>query len=358
MLNRKTLYIIGAGASSEAELPTGHQLKEKIAHLLDLHFKNFEQTRGDKYIVTALRTYVDKSGYDEDISPYLYAASRISGAMQQAISIDNFIDTHSDDRRIELCGKLAIVRSILEAEHNSLLYFDDSNKYNKINFKAIENTWYTKFMMLLTENCTKKHLSERLKAVALIVFNYDRCIEHFLYNSLRNYYDLNPDEAGQLIDAMEIYHPYGLVGNLPWQNVPDAQKVRYGAKPGPKQLLELTSYIKTFTEGTDPNSSEILAIRTIITKADKIVFLGFAFHELNMKLMKPDSSTVNPDRAISCFGTAKGISDSDCAIISDECCKLYKIPIKRIHISNKFDCSSLFKEHWRNLSMNIISPQP
>ena len=222
MSNKKTLYIVGAGASSEANLPTGYELKEKIASLLDIRFeRGYTQISGDSYIYNALQIYVEKleiqkKEIDLYLQAYLHAARHIRDAMPQAISIDSFIDTHNDDKKIELCGKLAIVRSILNAERNSLLYIDNSNIYNRLNFSSLENTWYASFMMLLTENCTKENLSRRLKSIALIVFNYDRCIEHFLYNSLKNYYDLKPGETGKLVNEIEIYHPYGIVGSLPW----------------------------------------------------------------------------------------------------------------------------------------------
>lgn len=351
MSNKKTLYIVGAGASSEANLPTGYELKEKIASLLDIRFdRRYTQLSGDSYICEALRIYVNQSEIQKkDINPYLHAAWRIRDAMPQAISIDNFIDTHNDDKKIELCGKLAIVRSILDAERNSLLYIDNSNIYNRLNFSSLEKTWYASFMMLLTENCTKENLSRRLKSIALIVFNYDRCIEHFLYNSLKNYYDLKRGETGKLVNEIEIYHPYGVVGSLPWQS---DQSVEFGAELHPQELLNLTHQIKTFTESTDPQSKEILAIRNNVNKADPIVFLGFAYHELNMKLLMPDSSTPDLSKARSCFGTAKRISDHNCGMIKDQLKAFYKGNVDYLIINNKLDCNRLFEEYWRSLSMN------
>lgn len=351
MSNKKTLYIVGAGASSEANLPTGYELKEKIASLLDIRFdRRYTQLSGDSYICEALRIYVNQSEIQKkDINPYLHAAWRIRDAMPQAISIDNFIDTHNDDKKIELCGKLAIVRSILDAERNSLLYIDNSNIYNRLNFSSLEKTWYASFMMLLTENCTKENLSRRLKSIALIVFNYDRCIEHFLYNSLKNYYDLKRGETGKLVNEIEIYHPYGVVGSLPWQS---DQSVEFGAELHPQELLNLTHQIKTFTESTDPQSKEILAIRNNVNKADPIVFLGFAYHELNMKLLMPDSSTPDLSKLRSCFGTAKRISDHNCGMIKDQLKAFYKGNVDYLIINNKLDCNRLFEEYWRSLSMN------
>lgn len=351
MSNKKTLYIVGAGASREANLPTGHELKEKIASLLDIRFDNsYTQSSGDSYIYEALRRYVEQSEIqNEDITPYLYAARHIRDAMPQAISIDSFIDTHNDDKKIELCGKLAIVRSIMDAERKSLLYIDPSNINNRLNFSGLEETWYTSFMRLLTENCTKESLSKRLESIALVVFNYDRCIEHFLYNSLQNYYGLGTDEAGKLVNEIEIYHPYGVVGSLPWQS---DQSVAFGAELHPQELLNLTHQIKTFTESTDPQSKEILAIRNNVNKADPIVFLGFAYHELNMKLLMPDSSTPNLSKARSCFGTAKRISDHNCGMIKDQLKAFYKGSVNYLIINNNLDCNRLFKEYWRSLSMN------
>ena len=350
MSNKKTLYIVGAGASREAGLPTGHKLKETIADLLDMRFDFSEQISGDDYICDALRIYVSQPEIQEkDINPYLHAARRIRDAMPQAISIDSFIDTHNGDKKIELCGKLAIVRSILDAERNSKLYIDPSNSNNRLNFSALEKTWYASFMKLLSENCTKENLPKRLKSVALIVFNYDRCIEHFLYNSLQNYYGLKPHEAEKLVNEIEIYHPYGVVGNLPWQG---DQSVPFGAEPDAQILLTLAHQIKTFTEGTDPESSNIAAIHDRVSRANPIVFLGFAYHKLNMELLWPKGRIFNTTEPRSCFGTAMGISEHDCERIKREMSPSYKRTMTALEIRKDLHCCDLFKEYWRSLPLD------
>ncbi|UCE07425.1 MAG: hypothetical protein JSW07_05170 [bacterium] len=351
MSNKKTLYIIGAGASSEAGLPTGPELKKRITNLLDIRF-NYGDTQlsGDSCIYRALNEHV-KSNSQTNMGQYLKAAWHIRDAMPQAISIDNFIDINNDDEKIELCGKLAIVRSILEAERNSILYIDPSNSFNRLNISnpTLKEAWYTSFMQLLTENCMKKNLPKRLESISLVVFNYDRCIEHFLCHSLQNFYKLEPNEAGKLVQAIEIYHPYGVVGNLPWQGDPS---VGFGVKPNSQSLLYLASQIKTFTEGTDPKSSDIQAIRNNVNNADYVVFLGFAYHKQNMDLLMPGGPIINSSKLRSCFGTAKGISDHNCVIIKDELKAFYKHDTDYLIIDNKLDCNGLFEEFWRSLSLN------
>ncbi len=319
-----------------------------IASYLDIRFEDgYTRSSGDAYITKALKLHVAQQGH-HDIDPYLRAGWHIRDAMPQAISIDHFIDTHNEDRKIELCGKLAIVRSILEAESHSLLYIDNTNIYNTMNFNALESTWYSSFLKLLTENCRASELAERLKTISLIIFNYDRCVEHFLFNSFKNYYGIDDEESAELVDSIDIFHPYGVVGNLPWQG---GQFVEFGAKPQPHVLLQLASDIKTFTEGTDPDSSKIVAIRNSIGEADNIVFLGYAFHDLNMQLISPNG--IQPDQLsdTTYYGTAKGISDSDCIIIRNELSNLKQSGVRGININNKLDCASLFNEYWRSLSL-------
>ena len=52
IFEKKTLTVVGAGASSQAKLPTGSELKRKIAKLLDLKFPNgYRQNSGDILLV-------------------------------------------------------------------------------------------------------------------------------------------------------------------------------------------------------------------------------------------------------------------------------------------------------------------
>lgn len=201
---------------------------------------------------------------------------------------------------------------------------------------------------MLTENCPANELDARLSSVVLIIFNYDRCIEHFLVHSLQNYHGMHESRAADLVAGMEIYHPYGSVGPLPF----GAQRgaMDFGGAPDPQQLLALASDIKTFTEGTDPESSEILAIREHIRNAGKVVFLGFAFHKLNLRLLTP------PERGgkvttRSCFATALGISDSDCDLIRADLAKLLQVPVKDIQVRSNLTCNDLFHEYSRGLSL-------
>lgn len=347
------VYVVGAGASHEANLPTGDKLKREIAQCLDFTEPRHGHDRGDMTIKEAFRMSVNhiEGSPDRNIASYMEASRHIMEAMPQAPSIDNFIDTHSGDEHIELCGKLAIVQTILSSERESLLYIDPSNIYNKMNFITLEETWYSKFFKLVIEGCNKEQLKERFQLISMVVFNYDRCVEHFLVNALQNYYRIPEKEAAELVNEIIIFHPYGVVGTLPWQG---GRSITYGGKAKADEILHLASQIKTFTEGTDPDSSDIQAMREKIASAARIVFLGFAYHDLNLKLINPEVPKEHFCTETSYFGTAYGVSKSDCEIIKSLVTDMKNTHTNRCSINNELTCAKLFDEYSRSLTLNSI----
>jgi hypothetical protein len=350
MFNNRTVVVIGAGASNEAGLPTGAGLKDEIAKLLDIRFeRGFDVKSGDLTIIEALRVAAKKATNNPNINMYLPACRRIRDAMPQAMSIDNFIDVHSGDKNIELCGKLGIARAILKAEKSCKLRGDVSLVVPRLDFKAVEKTWYNSFLQLLAENCPSRDLPARLASLTLIIFNYDRCVEHFLYYALQNYYGMSGEEAASLIGSISIFHPYGTVGPLPWQR--QIGGIEFGDEPSPAGLLEVASQLKTFTEGTDPDASHIVAIRESMLEAKIVVFLGFAFHRLNMQLLIPSiRPSGSPPRV---FATAKGMSKSDSELVQADLARLLGLWEREAAlVRHDLSCSELFREYWRSLSLS------
>ena len=226
------------------------------------------------------------------------------------------------------------------------MHFNTADIDPDINYHALKNTWYIPFFRLLTENCGQNNLKERFNSIALIIFNYDRCLEHFLYQALKKYYRVSEIEAAELVKSICIYHPYGSVGPLPWSGVDGSME--FGAEPHPNQLLELMNKIKTFTEGTDPNSSEISDIREHVCHANKLVFLGFAFHTLNMELIAPEKCVRKTAEPVTCFASALGISESDREVITEQIYGLYKFKII-VKMANS-TCNAFFSEFWKSLA--------
>jgi hypothetical protein len=114
-------------------------------------------------------------------------------------------------------------------------------------------------------------------------------------------------------------------------------------------LLALKDEIKTFTEGTDPDSSDLAAIRAALGFAPRVLFLGFAYHQLNLSLLTPHST--NPEggsRRI--IGTALGLSEADCGEIKNELAVAFSCGQDQIHLRNDLTAASTFGEYTRALS--------
>jgi hypothetical protein len=348
-MSKDTVFVVGAGASYEAGLPTGHELKENISNILNSKIKRNSKINIDKTIYDAIALYTQEN--KTDIQEYISVAKHISEGLLLSISIDNFIDEHRDNNNeVPLCGKLAIAKSILDAERLSKLYIDNSNIYNKLDFSSLTKTWYISFFRLLTEKCDKNDLEKRLQSVRFIIFNYDRCVEHFLYHALlKKYYGMSKQEAAHLVNSIKIYHPYGHCGSLPLGQEVEARFgdfYDFGEKISPSRLLRVSENIKTFTEGA--NSKDRNEIQQTLKNADRVVFLGFGFHELNMDLIRPPISD-GEVFSFECFATAFGFSNSDIKIISSQIKSLHTMKDRNQFVEG-IPCNQLFSDFSKSLT--------
>ena len=351
-LHDKTVFIVGAGASCEVNLPSGLQLRNAIAKALEFKFENGHiLISGDSTMYESLQQLGREDAKNGNIGPFLLACQLIQKAMPIERSIDNFINAHRGNKYVELCGKLAIVRTILNAERNSDLYFDDSNIFNNFDFERLSRTWLSSLMGLIIDNCTVDDLPRRLSSIALVIFNYDRCVEHYLYYTLQTYWNISAADAAGLMKQLEIYHAYGSVGSLPWLDQRNA--IAFGEEPEPKKLRELAGKIKTFTESTDPSSRDIVLIRQLLSGSPRLVFLGFAFHPMNLDLLMPlpqGAHSISDRDYKTVFGTVSGISKADSEILRHDLVVRAPVSKENIYLSH-LTCKELFSEHQRALSL-------
>ena len=134
------------------------------------------------------------------------------------------------------------------------------------------------------------HPSDIFNNVSFICFNYDRCIEHFFCNAVGAYTNHESDTVAQVVNAgLNIVHPYGKIGRLPWQTGEgNAQAVSFGdADYDPRALVQVGRGLKTFTEQVEDHDETMLSAKAMIQGAQSIVFLGFSFLEQNMAYISP-----------------------------------------------------------------------
>jgi hypothetical protein len=345
-------FVLGAGASVEANMPAGDELKGKIA--LGLSFKDdgFRRLKGgNDQVREAVYVLGQKNNGGNSVNDYYNAALRICLGMPQAPSIDNFIDSHKSNELIAEVGKLAIASAILEAERRSTLYVSPENRYNKVDFSRVSNTWFNALFQLISLNAQEEDLPARLSKVRVVTFNYDRTLEHFLFHSIQNYYGSKPDRAAEILSNLTVLHPYGQVGNLPWQK--SGVMVPFGDEVHSSELIKIAPTLRTFTEGTSQQNSRIDEIRTSISEAKILTFLGFAYHELNLQLLFGDQSDSPVRRSTQVFGTAMGLSESNKKAIANELVQLGRFDPSQITLRRELSAAQLLPEYSRSLRVPV-----
>jgi len=352
MFRAKTVLVIGAGASVEVGLPMGPELLKQIVNMIQIRFDHYRQSSGDVGILEAIKICVNEGANVEKTNQHLKAARQLAESAKQALSIDNVIDA-LEDAQVELVGKLGIVRAILKAEANSSKFKRVDNMPDSLDITKFEETWYSSLSKILTENVRKSQITEIFDNLEIINFNYDRCLEHYLPISLGSYYGVPPADVREIMQGLVIHRPYGVAGRLPWQKG-DAPSVDFGGG-SPKQLADVAQQVRTFTERVEEGDA-LAAIRNTVANADRIVFLGFAFHRQNVALI----SQKMQDHA-EIIATAYQISGSDKSVIETELGKAfdheYSINDHRIKLSD-MTCSQFFKENWRTLTAEKGDHEP
>jgi len=82
-----------------------------------------------------------------------------------------------------------------------------------------------------------------------------------------------------------------------------------------------------------------------VSEADVIIFLGFAYHPMNLLLLTPKGGTIT--NRLTCYGTATGMSNSDCDVVRTDLEPLKQTRGMDTSVSNSYDCAGLFREFRR-----------
>ena len=309
MLRDRTLFVVGAGASKEFNFPIGSELATEIAKRLDLRFAGYNDMvgTGDLGLYEAI-----KSISNGQVNDFLHACWLIRDGIELSYSIDNFIDTHRHDVRVEKCGKLAISKCILDAEKASTLYYDPNHDESNPATK-VTDTWVSHLIRLMQNGVPKENVASFFNNSAFIVFNYDRCIEQYFYHALKALYGLSDAESADIMRTAVIKHPYGSVGTLPWQERNELKSVSFGARDSSRVLVPLLPNIKTYTEQIQ-SEQYIEELNGLVTRANTIVFLGFSYLPQNLNILLRNIFERQDKRVI---GTGFGLSTADREIVAN-----------------------------------------
>ena len=244
MITNPVVFVLGAGASCRFGYPTGRRMLEII--IQNLEVKNGTPPNRQQLL--------DLSYNDENIDQFTKALS-YSGQD----SVDAFLEHRPEFIDI---GKFTIAQALIPHENLSTLFI-------------AENNWYQYLF---------QHLNAPLddfakNAISFITFNYDRSIEQFLFTALSNTHGAPVDEVSEVLRGIRIVHVHGQLGYLPWQ---DANGRPYENVFDTSETRARAEKIKIIYEAIDADEDFVTA-QAILKDAARVHFLGFGYHETNMR---------------------------------------------------------------------------
>ena len=97
-----------------------------------------------------------RSAFRDNARDYQHVGWLIRDGIALSQSIDDFLDLHRANSKVNLYGKAAIVKSILESERNSRLYFETTGGVEKFDASRVSDAWLVKFIHMLGRGIPKE----------------------------------------------------------------------------------------------------------------------------------------------------------------------------------------------------------
>ena len=271
LLSKKTVLVLGAGASSEYHLPVGSELAKQIAGLFDADGDvNSLGFRDDVFRRFVAYSSLGKLGSAQDIR---YATRRIADGLPKSGSIDEFLYINSNKPMVVKIGKAAIAYSLLMAEKSAGILPSGDISNLKSNFVA-PKTYMHELWGLLRRGHSTADFSGVFDNLSVVSFNYDRVFISAMRELLTSTFDAQHDAICEIVGKFTIIYPYGSLGE--WS--PGMQAWR-GEKDLFERIDRATGSILTYYESQALH--RVSECHACIEDADNIVFLGFGFHDQN-----------------------------------------------------------------------------
>lgn len=279
MINEKTVFILGAGASYPYGYPTGAELKKDILLHSEENLSVYRELFKSKILADI---NLPKDRIDEFVKRFEYSRD---------LMIDYFLSTLESEKLISL-GKIIIAASLV--------------KYEKISggLKPLQqkDDWYSILFTNMTEGITKYsdyHLFSE-NNISFITFNYDRSLEYLFSSSLKNKFNIGIKDTMKLLENIKIIHVFGRLPQLPHENI--NEKYQYGCNFNFSELSSIANNIKTINERTSIDCKEI---HDEINSAKKIFILGFGYASENLEVLQLKQNIRDKKKV---FCTAKNFS--------------------------------------------------
>jgi len=280
MIEKRTVLILGAGASIPYGFPSGRYLRELI--LQGLGIVEVGDTVGP--LTKLLREIGFERSLVDDFRNSLQAAD--------PPSVDVFLEGRRDFLDI---GKAAIAAVLLPFEDEDAL-FTPWIARKEVQQHA-DKRWYDYFANTLALNFR----TWSLQRLTIITYNYDRSLDHYLWLKLFSSGCETQSECWRQFQAIPIIHLHGELGV--YDPLKETESLPYGSAANVDSVKQAAAGIRIIHEVKADKRFE--QANVAIDEAEVVCFLGFGYAPENMSRLKLVSGTAG--RAV--IGTAYQLTD-------------------------------------------------
>jgi hypothetical protein len=248
MALKKTVLVLGAGASAPYGFPVGRKLAEDL----------YRFSNGAEFTLSKLVS--EKYGY-----PFAHVNKLLRQFHQSGrSSIDSFLGCHDN---LVAIGKFLIAYELCAKEVPKML-----------RSPAIDDDHWYEYLWNRLAASVVEPADLPLKNLKIISFNYDRSLEEYLYLAISN--SFSEDCVYDTIRRLEMMHVYGSLGRHKTQA--GSQPMRpYEPSDDAISLDVAAAGINILSEDRD-DSPEFQKGQDWFNWAEQICFLGFGFDETNV----------------------------------------------------------------------------
>ena len=260
------VLVLGPGASKPYGFPTGPELIKRIMDMLE----------GSGPTVKLL----ERTGFKWREIRLFCNALYHSGLTQ----IDAFLENNPKYIGV---GKAAIASALLPCENSEVIFKEKRIKG--------EPHWYEYLFNRIGSSFNELPNNK----LSIVTFNYDRSIEFYLFVTFRQTNERKKhEECVKQFKRIPIIHVYGSLGPLPLNDCEDG--IKYNSYWDSSDLKKWYQSIDILRKGRTPKNFK--EAHNVLMNANRIYFLGFGFHPINVERLGLRSLKQNKEIRGTCMG--------------------------------------------------------
>ena len=256
MIKKETVLVLGAGASVDYGFPTGAKLRSRIV----------AELRAEGPLFQLLSKMGDRPDEAARLSRF---AEELNGS--GVPSVDRYLaQRRQDDPEGVERGRRAIAAALLMAEDGT-----------KLLDRSDEPRWFEDLWDRLTHDVIAPTAFSLGNRISVITFNYDRSLEHAIYNWAQILYREGADEL--LNNLFPILHVHGLMEDA------DPRAINYRAVGSELTMARVENAARRIVLPDDEEGTRIAGHRANLhlAEAETVCFLGFGFNRNNLRRLLP-----------------------------------------------------------------------